>query len=515
MAWLNGLFGKQNAPDGETDPEVATISEDVARQQKRSILIDMLELKAAIADGIDKTLADPGPDQYMDLWRDWNCEDAKKHAAEACSAVYACIQRYLMGSRSVRWVVRKRKGKIMVDDPNHRIAKLLRYPNRNLSQRRMLDRVTLDLLYDGTAYWRKVRISEGKKQITKELWPINSGFVRPVPDEINFLKHYEIHKKSRQRGKPFPNDKKALIVKPEDMVVFILESAESVYYGKGPVEIGKRVIEADSNALRWWGNQIRKGTRKEGILSFKHDFSDDAFKDVDKLLRQQVLGPQNVGGIMLLGQEHTYTPLGQKPVELDYGNSRESLRREVAAIFAVPPPMIGDFGSAGGYNNMQIARLIFWLDTMIPFLDVQKDALNFHLLNAEIPEDDWDNYEIDYDLSGVDALVQIFGNRLDQALKMRKLGVPLDEIMQAAGIPVGPIPGGNKGYLEQNLVPVEDLGLRKTPQKRDVPSDPSQFLESETIKDPDGEASDPNRTVPGSPNIQRDLQQHTLERRSL
>lgn len=516
--WLaRVLHGPQN-----NKPQVL----DAENVRLRQVYMEALEIKAQLAARLDMTMGNPPADPFHNLWENWYDEDVAQYATDACSTAYACVQRYLMAQRTVRWVLRRKgKGNMPSEDTKHKVSRLLRYPNADLSQLRMRERCTLNMLHHGHAYWQIGWVGTGSRREAKELNHIDSARVVALPDRANYVKGYAIFEDPREArmfqaalamdvNTPLPRYTPHSIVPKDSMIVFMMESPCSIYKGKGPMEAARRLINADNSALQWWGNQIKKGVRKSGILSFKHDYTEDEFDDADRLLRRDVIGPQSVGGILLMGQAHNYTPLDSVALELDFSKSREMIADEIAAIFAVPPPMIGKFSSSG-YNNMQIARMIFWLDTVLPFLDLQKDALNFFLLNPQIDESEWDELEIDYDLSRVEALLQVTSQRLDQALKMRKMLVPLDEIFKYLQIELPSFKGSNTGWGEKNLAPNDLLMDPTSFMKRDVPSDPANKEPGELVKDPKPAPAKDNESVADQGHVERTMRGQTLERRGL
>lgn len=368
------------------------------------------------------------------------------------SIAYACVQRYLFSISPVRWEVKRRVSDSKLEPvPNHPYERLLAYPNPFMSGGSMNRRITQHMLGCGNAYWRKARSAvKGKGQSGDiiGLYPMQAELVSPIPCKDTFLKGYNV-RSSLNDSSPKPMDVK-------DVIHFMLESPTDLYTGIGVAQANSVTVQSDYQAERFWFNTIKRAIRKDGILSFKYDPSDEDMEEWEQKLRNEVIGFANAGGILMLGQEHTWTDMAKNSHDVDFIQARKMLRELIAAIFSVPPPMVGILDNST-YNNIQMARMIFWLDTLLPYLEIVKDTWTRCLFEQELGGDERYEYVIDYDVSSIEALHHVFGQRLDIALKMFKLGVDTREIIRTLQLNINESAVRPYGFLPNNMRTVDTI----------------------------------------------------------
>lgn len=375
-------------------------------------------------------------------------EASIKGLCNKSSITYACLQRYLLSITPIRWEVKKRVGDNKYEPVSgHPLERLLTYPNVHMTGGSMNRRITQHLLGPGNAYWRKQR---GVLKDIVALYPMMPQLVAPVPDLTggSFLAGYDVTTDVNTNAKTR--------LSATDVVHFMLEDPEDMFSGIGIVQANMATIESDHRAEQFWFNTIRKSVRKDGILSFKHDPTDEEMENWEDLLREEVIGAWNAGGVLLLGQEHTWTDLAKNAHDVDFIQARKMLRELIAAIFSVPPPMVGILDNST-YNNIQMARQIFWLDTLLPFLSIIAETWTRCLIVQEMKGDERYEYIIDYDVSSIEALHHVFGQRMDIALKMFKMGVDTVEIIRTLQLPISESAVRPYGFLPNNVRTVDTI----------------------------------------------------------
>lgn len=376
-------------------------------------------------------------------------DDSLKGLYNKSSITFACVQRYLFSISPIRWEVKRRVGDNKFEPVSgHPYERLLAYPNVHMTGGSMNRRITQHLLGCGNAYWRKQRGAVGREILS--LFPMQPQLVCPVPDLTGnaFLAGYDVTTDQNTKAKKRFD--------PTDVIHFMLEDPEDMFTGVGVVQANMATVESDHRAEQFWYNTIRKSVRKDGILSFKHDPTDEEMENWEDLLREEVIGAWNAGGVLLLGQEHTWTDLAKNAHDVDFIQARKMLRELIAAIFSVPPPMVGILDNST-YNNIQMARQIFWLDTLLPFLSIIAETWTRCLFVQEMEGDQRYEYIIDYDVSSIEALHHVFGQRMDIALKMFKMGVDTVEIIRTLQLPISESAVRPFGFLPNNVRTVDTI----------------------------------------------------------
>jgi HK97 family phage portal protein len=376
---------------------------------------------------------------------DWSFKKACQEGFESSTWVYACVTTWMSQVASIPWIVRKRS---TVDGEwthvkGHDIENFLRSPNPFMSGGDLMERLTADLQIGGNHLWKKIYSSRGK---LLEVWPMDQDSIKPVPDRDKFIANYAI-----------TNNSNDIPLSTKEVVHFMLPNPRDIFWGQSPLRCIEKVLDCDLEALQWWVNAVYSGCRKDGVLSFKHDLTQDQYDFVIKKVREQLVS--NISGRfpIVMGHEATYTPYDMSPAELDFTNSRKMTREEIAAAFKVPPPLIGILDHST-YNNLTTARRIFWVDAVLPFLERIKSTLNRCLKPDFISKQDLDDYIIDYDISRVEALSSDFTEKLNQAVLMLGMGFPLNVINRRLELDCPDVEGGDVGYILQNYVPIDQVG---------------------------------------------------------
>jgi hypothetical protein len=115
----------------------------------------------------------------------------------------------------------------------------------------------------------------------------------------------------------------------------------------------------------------------------------------------------------------------------------------------VHPPIVGIYEDAT-LANIKTAREMHWEDTIIPYLDDLKGALNRSLVRRFGKRD---TLRLAYDTSEVRALQDKFHKQIETGERMFKMGVPFNQIIQRLGLRMDPVPGGDVGYVPSTMVP--------------------------------------------------------------
>ncbi len=201
-------------------------------------------------------------------------------------------------------------------------------------------------------------------------------------------------------------------------------------------------------AVKWNKASMQNRAVPDGMISLKKEINKPQFEAANAYLENQMMGHNNAHRPFVMGYDATYHRFALSPAEMDFIESRKLTREEICAIFGVPPPLVGIYDKAT-LTNIQTARKIFWADTMTPFLDDLSDIWTFSLVSEF-----GDNLRAVYDLTNVEALMQLFYEKVESAEKLHKMGVPFNVINQRLLMGFDDIEGGDVGYVASNMIPV-------------------------------------------------------------
>ena len=468
QSWYSKLFGSKH---------VSTTNSQDAEDKKFLAQVQ----KAISAAGSYIRLAPLGKPVYTD----WTAADAIREGFKASNWVYAAIKRLADAASSVEWKIQERSGSgEWKNVPGHPLELLIENPNPFMSRQDLIERITQHLNLAGNSILHKVKV----KKTTVELWPINPDTIKPIPKEKGFIAGYQFYKGTN----------KDVIVKPEDIIHLMFSDPATPYWGMSPLQAVGKIVDTELEAIGWWKVSLQNRCVKDGILSFKRPLTLDQWTEAKEAVDSQLSGRSNARGPIVVGEDVDYQPFALTPAELDFINSRKMTRADILAVFCVPPPLVGVLDRAT-YANVQEARKIFWIETIMPFMESLRATLNRSL----VPEfGDPKNLRIVIDYSNIDIFVDILADRALAADKLFRMGVPFNQISKIFGFGVTSVPTGDISFVPSNITPygstkkeVRDKisGSANVPSSPEPPSINNENVQQDPKKENGGSTKPPEK----------------------
>lgn len=394
------------------------------------------------------------------IFTDWDTETAVKDGLMASHVVYACVRYRAWNAASVPWIVEeKNKQGQWVRVKDHPLENLIEHPNSVNERVDLIARISMFLDVCGNALIYKTIY----KGAVMELIPVQPDRIKPIPDTKKFLAGYQFNPVGK--GNSAAVDK-SNVVKVENIIHWMYPNPINPYWGLGPLQTVGRVVDTEVEALKFQKSSLQNKLVKDGILSFKKHLTPKQWENIQTQFSSQVGGSANARGPIVLGEEATYQPFSMTPHEMDFTNSRRMAREDICMAFAVPPPLIGILDNAT-YANVSEARVIFWLDTMIPHLELIAAGFNRSL----VPHfGDPEKLRVNYDLTQVPAMWEAFDKSVTTARKLFEIGYPTNDINIRLQMGMPNIEGGDRSYIPGNLMVPADI----KPYGADVVKEPTK-----------------------------------------
>lgn len=189
--------------------------------------------------------------------------------------------------------------------------------------------------------------------------------------------------------------------------------------GVSPLRQLQTTLRNESAAMDWAVNNLRNAWRPSGVV----ELSDQAMqmnpeqmyelyeRSVQKL-REKYSGPENAGRLPVIPPGLKWATAEQTTaVEAELINQRMVNRNEVAAIYQIPPPMIGQL-ERSTFNNITTLREMAYTDALGPPLVLIEQTLNAHLVREILAEDD---IFVEFDFAAI-----LRGDRLKEIQALRE-----------------------------------------------------------------------------------------------
>lgn len=160
--------------------------------------------------------------------------------------------------------------------------------------------------------------------------------------------------------------------------------------GVNPIELQREALgeglSMQSYASRFFGNDARPA----GWLEISGTFKTDEDRQEFRRKWKADYGGANAGGVAVLDKGIKFHELSLSNADAQFIEARAAKKSDIAAIFRVPPHMVGDL-SRSTNNNIEQQALDFWANTMMPIAEMWEAAIETWLLGD-------DSIEVEFDM---------------------------------------------------------------------------------------------------------------------
>jgi HK97 family phage portal protein len=240
---------------------------------------------------------------------------------------------------------------------DHPLAQVLAEPLPKMTQYRFIERMVSDrALYDNY-YGIKLKLN-GRLRILS----VPPTLIRPYGGNWIAPEYFET-----AGGREFG---------PDEVVHIHGYSPNDLTYGESPIEAIRDLILESSEAAKNRAQMWRGGARMTGVLVRSADAPDWDPKDrarFREMWRAFSQGGGAEGGTPILEDGMDYKAVGFNPEQAQYIEARKLTREEVAALYYIPPPLIGILDHAT-YSNIKEQHAHLYQDTLGPWtVDLQQE----------------------------------------------------------------------------------------------------------------------------------------------
>lgn len=359
--------------------------------------------------------------------------------------VYACIYRIATTIAGLPWKLYR---KTVVDDKikkdyvyNPAIYALFERPNdndENSTWYGLIEWTLANLELVGNAYWLLDKLYGGAdKRLVGAIHVLLASRMRVIPGEDRYVTGY-VYTNNNGTKTVFTDD---------EITHFKYMAADNYYYGTGGLSPCVYAVDTIKEAQKTNLNIFQNGAMVDAMLTTDGSIDDAKVKRLRAQFKERYVGSEKAHGIMIADGGLKYQKLTENMKDLEFINGIKLSREEVCAAFAVPPLLVGILDQAS-YSNYAEATRIFYLHCIIPKLRRIEQVITTIVKRFD------KSLYFEFDLANVDALKDDEAKKLDIITKYWNMGVPFNTLVDAYGLPVGHIEGGDIGYLPFSVQPV-------------------------------------------------------------
>jgi HK97 family phage portal protein len=368
---------------------------------------------------------------------------------------------------------------------DHPLAELLSKPWERGGPTHLKQKIALPTLLHGNSLIAKLRPSPGAPP--SSLLPIDWRFVIPhglggiqgayIPTDVLF---WEI---------VYPDEKR--FVAPEETLHFKWEAPDGGL-GVSPLQQLGVTIASEDAAQRYTAASFNNATRPSGAVVLPADVRN--YREIREDIRQEIEqihgGVDNAFRVAVLGGGLEWKEMGLSAREAELIQTRRVNREEIAAVYDIPPPMIGILDQAT-YSNIAEQHRMLYVTVLGTWLTMIEETIKAQLIDAE---PSWEGLFVEFDISE-----QLKGDpkvrAAAEAIWVTHGIYTINEIRKLENLPTIDNP-----VCDMPLIPVNNLA---------PPTSLQPQLENPVDGDPeDGDQEVPGATPPDAPTTVSNVQKH-------
>ncbi len=220
------------------------------------------------------------------------------------------------------------------------------------------------LLISGNSYME--RVQAGRRV---ELWTLRPDRMQVVPGADGLPAAYQYKHNGRQIR--WANDP----ITGGDVRHVKMFNPIDDFYGLSPIEAAAFGVDQHNEAMQWMQALLQNAARPSGALKITQPVGQEQLNRLKAEMETAYSGSGNAGRPLILEGGMEWESMGMSPQSMDLLNTKFSSARDVCLAFGVPPQLLGIPGDST-YSNYKEARLAFYEDTVLPFIDLFTDEVN-------------------------------------------------------------------------------------------------------------------------------------------
>lgn len=175
---------------------------------------------------------------------------------------------------------------------------------------------------------------------------------------------------------------KRIPFRPEEVIHFTFGGVDPGRIAPSPLEPLRRTLAVEDAAQRTQIASYEHGMRPVGAMSVNKPLRPDVAQRMRDQLTANYGGVDNAFKVLLMEAGAEWLPMSVSLVDAEIINARKLTREEVAAVYDIPPSIIGILDRAT-FSNISEQHIMLYKDTMGPWLVMIEEALQLHLIDGE------------------------------------------------------------------------------------------------------------------------------------
>jgi HK97 family phage portal protein len=356
-----------------------------------------------------------------------------------------CLEANAKNIAKLNFEVTSRTGKRAL--AKHPMLDLMETPNPWFSTNELVQTTVIMLGLYGECFWM---VAERNGEL---------GF----PSRIEFLNPRGIHavldaKKFNLLGWrcTLPNGEQPTI-DPLDVIHFKIPNPFNRWRGAAPLEAVRISVSADLSAQKFNLGFFQRGAIPAGVLMTDKPLSPTQASDVLAKFEARHRDSHRPA-LLHSGIAYQETQATQRDMEFEKG--RLSNRAGIMATYGVPPVEVGL--ETANFATAREQRRAYWESRLIPLAALIADTIDRRIVRDP-------KLRSRFNTETIPELKDALKDKMEVAVKMLEHGVPWNLVDQNLEIGIGPIPGGDVGFIPFSMTPMEIAADPPEPEPAEPP----------------------------------------------
>lgn len=313
----------------------------------------------------ESNLANPSK-WLLDLWGGKTISGiaVNEQTAMQCAAVFSCVKVVAESIASIPLVLYKQDGKRKRRANEHYLYRLLHdRPNEIMTSFTFRETIVPQLLLYGNIFVENVVDGYGK---TVELWPLDPHTVSVK--RVGRKLFYWLSDPYSPPRRPIMN------------MMHVPGLGWDGMTGRSVIGLMRESVGLALTAEQYGAAYFGNGARPGGVLQTEQKLDPTIIDRLRESWNATYKGSENGHKTAILEQGLKYQQISLPPEDSQFLETRKFQRSEIAAMFRVPPHMIGDLERAT-FSNIEQQSIEFVVNTIRPWCVRLEQALNWELLS--------------------------------------------------------------------------------------------------------------------------------------
>ena len=290
--------------------------------------------------------------------------------AENMSAVFAAVQIISETVASLPLLVyREDDDGVRTATRQHPVARIFAGDaNDWQTSNEWLETMTAHCLLRGNAYAEIIRDGRGAPVQVIPIHP-DSVTVVQIPQTLRI--RYDVTTPHRGTRRLLPEE-----------VLHLKDRSDDGIMGKSRLHRARETFQTAMAVERFAGSTFRNGAALSGVVTHPDQIGPEAAKTLRESIESLYRGSSNAGRIGVFEEGMSWTALSVSPEDAQMLESRRFSVEQIARMFRIPPPVLGDL-SNGSYSNVTELGRWFATHTIRPWLVKWERTIERALLTTD------------------------------------------------------------------------------------------------------------------------------------